>query len=71
MSLEAFGDEGDGVDGYVTDERAYEMIGEALISLAERMREIASSSHPVPEALKNVPFVALLAVANWIDPPNE
>lgn len=40
MSLEAWGDEGlDGPDGYVTDERAQEMINEATEELRAGLKE--------------------------------
>lgn len=39
MSLEAWGDEGAGeTDGYVTDERAQEMVDEAIAPLLEAVR---------------------------------
>ena len=70
MSLEAWGDDGcDVPDGYVTAERAEEMALEALQERADQLRAFVRGDDPVvPASLQNVPYVAMLAIADWLTP---
>lgn len=70
MSLEAWGDCDGWPEGYVTDSRAAEMVVKKMQEIADALRSMAGGQDAVPDKLRHVPFSAMVAIADWIDPPN-